>query len=155
VGEFHWYRRRLGAAAKALYDDRKGTVSPAAVTGAEKSRPVDLRRQRRRRQHSCWDHLIAAPLWVAHQANLGTLLRTCDAVGACLAVPGTAIAAGADVKVLQRMLGHASAALTLDRYGHLMPGQARTVAEQLDAMARRAVPTRPGSVVVLPTGAIG
>jgi hypothetical protein len=37
-----------------------------------------------------------------------------------------AIAAGADVKVLQRMLGHASAALTLDRYGHLLPGQAET-----------------------------
>jgi tRNA G18 (ribose-2'-O)-methylase SpoU len=28
-------------------------------------------------------------LWVAYQANLGTLLRTCDAVGACLAVPDT------------------------------------------------------------------
>jgi tRNA (guanosine-2'-O-)-methyltransferase len=31
--------------------------------------------------------LIAAPLWPLHGANLGTLLRTCDAVGACLAVP--------------------------------------------------------------------
>lgn len=31
-----------------------------------------------------------APLWVAYQANLGTLLRTCDAVGACMAVPKTA-----------------------------------------------------------------
>ncbi len=30
-----------------------------------------------------------APLWVAYQANLGTLLRTCDAVGACMAVPRT------------------------------------------------------------------
>jgi integrase len=49
-----------------------------------------------------------------------------------------AIAAGADVKVLQRMLGHASAALTLDRYGHLMPGQAESVAERLDALARAA-----------------
>ncbi len=28
-----------------------------------------------------------APLWPMHGANLGTLLRTCDAVGACLAVP--------------------------------------------------------------------
>ena len=28
-----------------------------------------------------------APLWVAYRANLGTLLRTCDAVGACIAVP--------------------------------------------------------------------
>jgi tRNA (guanosine-2'-O-)-methyltransferase len=32
---------------------------------------------------------VAAPLWVAFQANLGTLLRTCDAVGACIAVPDT------------------------------------------------------------------
>ncbi|MEY9928966.1 tRNA (guanosine-2'-O-)-methyltransferase [Catenulispora sp. GP43] len=49
--------------------------------------PRDLRTERRRRSHSCWDHLIAAPLWPMHEANLGTLLRTCDAVGACLAVP--------------------------------------------------------------------
>jgi tRNA (guanosine-2'-O-)-methyltransferase len=49
--------------------------------------PKDLARQRRRRSHPCWDHLIAAPLWPMHGANLGTLLRTCDAVGACLAVP--------------------------------------------------------------------
>lgn len=47
----------------------------------------ELRNQRRQRGHSCWDHLIAAPLWPLHGANLGTLLRTCDAVGACLAVP--------------------------------------------------------------------
>ena len=40
-----------------------------------------------------------------------------------------AIQAGADVKVLQRMLGHASAAVTLDRYGHLLPGQAEAVAD--------------------------
>jgi integrase len=57
-----------------------------------------------------------------------------------------AIAAGADVKVLQRMLGHASAALTLDRYGHLMPGQAESVAERLDVMARAAGTASLGSV---------
>jgi len=51
------------------------------------SSPRDLRRVRRRRDHRCWDHLIVAPLWPLHGANLGTLLRTCDAVGACLAVP--------------------------------------------------------------------
>lgn len=51
-----------------------------------------------------------------------------------------AIAAGADVKVLQRMLGHASAALTLGRYGHLLPGQARSVADRLDEMAREVKP---------------
>jgi tRNA (guanosine-2'-O-)-methyltransferase len=30
---------------------------------------------------------LAAPLWPKYDVNLGTLLRTCDAVGACLAVP--------------------------------------------------------------------
>jgi tRNA G18 (ribose-2'-O)-methylase SpoU len=56
---------------------------------ARKARPRDIRRERRRRGHSCWDHLVVAPLWVAFKANLGTLLRTCDAVGACIAVPDT------------------------------------------------------------------
>ncbi|WP_088318027.1 TrmH family RNA methyltransferase [Kineosporia sp. R_H_3] len=44
-------------------------------------------RYRRGRAHGCWDHLFAAALWPLHGANLGTLLRTCDAVGACLVVP--------------------------------------------------------------------
>ena len=48
---------------------------------------AELRRDRRPRAHSCWDHLLIAPLWPMHDANLGTLLRTCDAVGACLVVP--------------------------------------------------------------------
>jgi tRNA (guanosine-2'-O-)-methyltransferase len=52
--------------------------------------PDELRRQRRYRPHGCWDHLIVAPLWVAYEANLGTLLRTCDAIGSCIAVPSTA-----------------------------------------------------------------
>lgn len=56
---------------------------------AAKSGRGEIRRARRRRSHSCWDHLIVAPLWVAFEANLGTLLRTCDAVGACMAVPAT------------------------------------------------------------------
>jgi tRNA (guanosine-2'-O-)-methyltransferase len=60
-----------------------------AVSGAQVRirTSKDLARQRRRRSHRCWDHIIAAPLWPMHGANLGTLLRTCDAVGACLAVP--------------------------------------------------------------------
>jgi tRNA (guanosine-2'-O-)-methyltransferase len=49
--------------------------------------PKDLRRERRRTPHGCYDHLIAAPLWPYHGVNLGTLLRTCDATGACLVVP--------------------------------------------------------------------
>ena len=47
----------------------------------------ELARQRRYRCHGCWNYLIVAPLWPLHGSNLGTLLRTCDAVGACMAVP--------------------------------------------------------------------
>lgn len=49
-----------------------------------------------------------------------------------------AIQAGADAKSLQRMLGHASAAMTLDRYGHLMPGQAEAVADRLGELREAA-----------------
>lgn len=49
-----------------------------------------------------------------------------------------AIKAGADVKMIQSMLGHASAVVTLDRYGHLMPGQAEAVADRLDALMQAA-----------------
>ena len=53
------------------------------------SSPRELRQQRRSTRHGCWGHLTVAPLWVAYAANLGTLLRTCDAVGACIVVPRT------------------------------------------------------------------
>ena len=43
-----------------------------------------------------------------------------------------AIAAGANVKVVQQMLGHASAAMTLDRYAGLFADDLDTVADQLD-----------------------
>ena len=57
------------------------------VSGARVTPAREIKRQRRRRPHSCWDHLVIAPLWPKYGVNLGTLLRTCDAVGACLAVP--------------------------------------------------------------------
>lgn len=54
-----------------------------------KASPAQLRAVRRTRPVGCPEHLIVAPLWVSYEANLGTLLRTCDAVGACMAVPST------------------------------------------------------------------
>jgi tRNA (guanosine-2'-O-)-methyltransferase len=61
-------------------------LSPARVT-PRVTPPREIKRQRRRHGHSCWDHLIVAPLWPKYGENLGTLLRTCDAVGAYMAVP--------------------------------------------------------------------
>lgn len=80
--------------------------------------PLDLHNFRSRVWTSAVERAGLAPL------RLHDMRHTCASL---------AIAAGADVKVLQRMLGHASATMTLDRYGHLMPGQSEAVADRLDA----------------------
>ena len=46
-----------------------------------------------------------------------------------------AISAGANVKVVQRLLGHKTAVLTLDRYGHLFPDDLEAVATAFEAAA--------------------
>jgi site-specific recombinase XerD len=46
-----------------------------------------------------------------------------------------AIAAGADLKVVQEMVGHSTATLTLDVYGHLRAGRLEAVADAMDADA--------------------
>ena len=46
-----------------------------------------------------------------------------------------AISAGANVKVVQRLLGHKTATLTLDRYGHLFPDDLDAVADAFDSAA--------------------
>ncbi len=51
-----------------------------------------------------------------------------------------AISAGATVKGVQSMLGHASAAMTLDRYAGLFADDLDAVADRLDAAARANVP---------------
>jgi integrase len=43
-----------------------------------------------------------------------------------------AIASGADVKVVQQMLGHKSAVMTLDQYGHLFGDRLDVVADAMD-----------------------
>ena len=66
-----------------------------------------------------------------------------------------AIAVGANVKVVQQMLGHKSATMTLDLYGHLFPDQLDQIADALDAAARLAhqhppAPPTDGDIVQLP-----
>jgi integrase len=68
-----------------------------------------------------------------------------------------AIASGADVKVVQQMLGHKSATMTLDLYGHLFGDRLDEVADRLDAAAAPALaavyPMCTGAdVIKLPSG---
>lgn len=48
------------------------------------------------------------------------------------------IAADVNAKALSAFMGHSSVAITLDRYGHLMPGSEDAAAELLDAYLERA-----------------
>jgi integrase len=47
-------------------------------------------------------------------------------------------AAGVNAKALSSYMGHSSITITLDRYGHLMPGNEDAAAELLDAYLTRA-----------------
>jgi integrase len=47
------------------------------------------------------------------------------------------IAAGVNAKALSSYMGHSSITITLDRYGHLMPGSEDEAAELLDAYLAR------------------
>jgi integrase len=61
-----------------------------------------------------------------------------------------AISSGANVKVVQRLLGHKTAVLTLDRYGHLMPDDLDAIASAFDAAAEATayrLRTGPGSAL--------
>jgi integrase len=48
------------------------------------------------------------------------------------------IAAGVNAKALSTYMGHSSITITLDRYGHLMPGNEDEAAALLDAYLLRA-----------------
>jgi site-specific recombinase XerD len=50
-----------------------------------------------------------------------------------------AIVSGADVKVVQQMVGHKSAVMTLDQYGHLFPDRLDVVADAMDAARVKAL----------------
>jgi integrase len=59
-------------------------------------------------------------------ARLHDLRHTCASL---------AISSGANIKVVQRLLGHKTAVLTLDRYGHLFPDDLDAVAAAFDSAA--------------------
>jgi integrase len=55
------------------------------------------------------------------------------------------IAAGVNAKALSAYMGHSSVTITLDRYGHLMPGNESEAAQRLDAYLVRAMAEAPAS----------
>jgi integrase len=64
-----------------------------------------------------------------------------------------AIASGADIKVVQQMMGHKSATMTLDLYGHLFPDRLDVVADAMDAARTTALSSAAPNRYPLGTGA--
>jgi integrase len=116
-------RRRL------LADElRQGRPSGGWVfPGADGSRPFD----------SAWAATKARRAWEsAALAPIG--LHECRHSYAAYA-----IAAGINLKALSSYMGHSSITVTLDRYGHLMPGNEAEAAQMLDGYLQRQNRPRP------------
>ncbi|WIA95845.1 tyrosine-type recombinase/integrase [Curtobacterium sp. MCBA15_004] len=77
------------------------------------------------RDASWWDRALAA----------ASLSPTMTIHGLRHTAASLAISAGANVKAVQKMLGHASAAMTLDTYADLFDDDLNSVADALDAAA--------------------
>jgi integrase len=75
-----------------------------------------------------------AALVTAELSDMGITLHKLRHTAASLA-----IASGADVKVVQTMLGHKTATLTLDTYGHLWPDRLDEVSDRLDSQRAKAL----------------
>jgi integrase len=72
----------------------------------------------RRRANTAWKHAGLEPIGL-HEAR-----HTFASV---------LIAAGVNLKAVSNYMGHASVTITLDRYGHLMPGHEAEAVEKIDA----------------------
>ncbi len=99
------------------------------------------------------DDLVFAGIRNGQPLRVSTFRTPFGTAAAAIGLPGLhphqlrhtaaslAIASGADVKVVQQMLGHASATMTLDTYGHLFEDRLDEVGNAMDA-ARKAAQER-------------
>jgi integrase len=89
-------------------------------------------------------------------AGLPEALRLYDLRHTCASL---LIAQGASVKAVQAQLGHATASITLDTYGHLFPSELEALADRLEQTRMAALANRErtqrGPVVVTLTEAAG
>jgi integrase len=136
--------RELTVRSSATYVTGRGIVESTTKTNRLRHVPVPV---------PVWDLLQAklpsdpnALLFPSHRGGhlpIGEYRRVfdkaCEAVGIAGLVPhglrhttaSLAISAGANVKAVPRLLGHATAAVTLDRYGHLLSDDLAGVADAL------------------------
>ncbi len=91
------------------------------------------------------DELVFASIRSDQPLRVSTFRQTFGVAASAIGMPGLhphqlrhtaaslAIASGADVKVVQQMMGHSFATMTLDTYGHLFEDRLDEVAAAMDA----------------------
>jgi len=153
VGDVDWLRSRLALTRNAVM------VSDRVIVGGlkgHKNRTVAVPRfvvdalsaaaAGKGRDTLLWSTAAGTPMGppCAGTSWLGYAVRRCQAVDASFptitahdlrhTAASLAISSGANVKVVQRMLGHASAAMTLDVYADLFESDLDTAAENVGKM---------------------
>ena len=92
------------------------------VSGGAAARPGGSGVHRATGRAAAGAEVVAVQAGLPHRLRFHNLRHTCASL---------LIAQGASVKAVQAQLGHASATVTLDRYGHLFPDELQRLAERL------------------------
>ncbi len=134
IGDIDADARRIRLRRSVTYVRKSGLVEGPTKNHSARTVPVPARgvRVRARRLPDARAgalHLPEATAAVEGCAGvrLHDLRHTCASL---------AISSGANVKVVQKLLGHKTAVLALDRYGHLFPDDLDAVATAFDHAAR-------------------
>jgi integrase len=130
------------------WDMVEGEVAPKSRQGRRKVPIAAMLRDHldeRLLQSDDDDHVFGSPQWVArtnHRARERWLERGLPVITlheARHTYASFAIAAGLNAKTLSTYMGHATIAITLDLYGHLMPGAEDEATGLLDAYFARQI----------------
>jgi integrase len=112
--------------------DSDGLVFPASTGGYMRGSNV---------RHRWWSHAVATvqlfPRIAVDVAGKQTVVYDFKLHELRHTAASLAIQAGANIKALQNMLGHESAGLTLDRYGHLYGSDVEAVGVAINALLTR------------------
>lgn len=140
--------RRATIATSVTPVQGKGLVWSTPKSGKRRDVPIprflaeDLRRHIASKHP---DEIVFTGVRGGAVMRVATFRRPFDAAAEAIGVPGLrihdlrhtaaslAIASGAEVKVVQQMLGHTSATMTLDLYGHLYPDRLNEVSDAMEA----------------------
>lgn len=151
VGDIDFLRRRIRVERNVRHT-KDGPVYGTPKTGERRTVAItewvagllEKRTRGKTKDDLLWTATNGGPLRpLGHTSFFAHAVKRCQAKDASFpskltphglrhVAAGLMVGSGASVKVVQRQLGHASAAMTLDRYSDLFDGDLDAVAEKMD-----------------------